>query len=43
MEDDLANIDWESINSQSGIEDEKEEEGNDLDTLLGEFLNQMNK
>ncbi|EIJ80216.1 hypothetical protein PB1_07642 [Bacillus methanolicus PB1] len=45
IEDDLANFSWDSAKSQQSIEEEKkeEEEVDDLDSLLGGFLEQMNK
>jgi hypothetical protein len=45
IEDDLANFSWDSAKSQPNFEGEKkeEEEEDDLDSLLGGFLEQMNK
>jgi hypothetical protein len=43
MEDDLDNFEWERAKTEPSFEDKKEEEGDDLDTLLGGFLEQMNK
>jgi len=45
FDDDLDSFDWEKAkqNEPDMVEDENEEEENDLDSLLGDFLSKMNK
>ncbi|RFB12535.1 hypothetical protein DZB84_18825 [Bacillus sp. HNG] len=43
FEDDLNQFNWETAKQDNQIEEEKDEDVSDLDSLLGDFLSAMNK